>query len=285
VEKPSTEATLSTGFRNLKHYPLVSVLFVTYKRVNLLEGALSSFLRNTDYPNLELIVADDGSPLEVQAAIRKLPFDKFALPARNRGLGANNNQGMALASGKYILMIQDDRHCVGPRSYLREAITFLVANPHVGLLNFSSSSHMKDDSIQLNGDDSYWCIRLKPSESEPKRMFLYTDTPHIMTRAAFERVGPYLEHRDMEVCERDYELRWEAQKDFATAIHGTRHDEAFVNVGVAESFRAKRLRYRVETRLAPIGRRLKVLSPTLFAYLKIALRLPIRSLERLHIAR
>ena len=88
-------------------YPLVSVLFITYKRVELLERSFRAFLGNTDYPNLETVIADDGSGAEIQRRVRTLPADVFALAPRNQGLGANNNNGLRHCSGKYILMIQE----------------------------------------------------------------------------------------------------------------------------------------------------------------------------------
>ena len=56
-------------------YPLVSVLFVTYKRIDLLGEAVHGLLKNTSYPRLELVIADDGSGPEIQAEIRTLPVD------------------------------------------------------------------------------------------------------------------------------------------------------------------------------------------------------------------
>jgi len=267
--------------------PLVSVLFVTYKRPELLTEALLNFKKNTDYSNLELIVADDGSPREVQEYIRGLPFDKFALGKSNRGLGANNNQGMNAATGKYILMIQDDRYCVGPNDYLAKAVSLLEANTHVGLINFSGPEHVRDDRVLLSGNESgeFYAIQLAPIEMVTKRDYLYTDMPHIMTRAAFEHVGPYREDRDMERCEDDYMKRWEHQTQYATVINGKCHDQVFVNVGIPYSFRETRLRYRVDSFLQPIGKRLKVGSPRLFVVARFLVRLPVRMLEKLRIVR
>ena len=42
-------------------WPLVSVLFITYKRFDMLQKSFESFRRNTNYPRLELVIADDGS--------------------------------------------------------------------------------------------------------------------------------------------------------------------------------------------------------------------------------
>jgi len=88
-------------------WPLVSVLFITYKRFDLLKKTVESFRQNTDYPRLELVIADDGSGPAIQAEIRTLPADVFALMPKNRGLGANNNNGIRHCNGKYILIVQE----------------------------------------------------------------------------------------------------------------------------------------------------------------------------------
>jgi GT2 family glycosyltransferase len=116
--------------------PLVSVLFLTYERVHLLRRTLESFVRNTDYPHLELVVADDGSSAVVQQEIRTMPFDKVVLAPRNRGTGTNYNSGQRRCSGEYLLFLQDDWECHGPPGYLREAVEAMQAHPKIGLVRF-----------------------------------------------------------------------------------------------------------------------------------------------------
>ena len=105
---------------NDSEWPLVSALFITYKRFELLKETVESFRRNTDYPRLELVIADDGSGPEIQEQIRKLPADVFALLPKNRGLGANNNNGIEHCSGSSW-----DAGCAGAR---RRNWTSLIFN-------------------------------------------------------------------------------------------------------------------------------------------------------------
>ena len=80
--------------------PKISAVFVTYNRLETLRPTFDTFLATTDYPRdrLELVVADDSSRPEVQAEIRKMPFDVLALSERNNGIGANVNNGIRAAS-------------------------------------------------------------------------------------------------------------------------------------------------------------------------------------------
>ncbi|MGC1360818.1 MAG: glycosyltransferase family 2 protein [Silvibacterium sp.] len=127
------------------HFPLVSVLFITYKRYEMLERSFHSFLENTDYPNLQLVIADDGSGPEIQAQIRNLPANIFALAPKNRGLGANNNNGLRHCTGKYVLIIQDDCICSGPPDYLKNTILVMETNPNIGIVNYAGAPHPIDD--------------------------------------------------------------------------------------------------------------------------------------------
>lgn len=239
-------------------FPLVSVLFITYKRCEMLERTFQSFCENTNYPNLQLVIADDGSGPEIQANILKLPADSFALFPKNRGLGANNNNGLRQCSGKYILMIQDDWLCRGPSDYLSNAVAVLEANPQVGIINFAGANHPPDLNHPLKGSDQP-CYLTPVPMAGLKEEFLYSDQPHLRSRAALEYVGLYIEDRDMEKCEIDYSHRWQQQTRFETAVFPGYYMSVFSNEGEAQgtSHRLNKFRYRVQRPLMPIAQWLR----------------------------
>jgi glycosyltransferase involved in cell wall biosynthesis len=267
--------------------PLVSVLFITYKRFDMLKQTVESFLHNTSYPNLELVIADDGSGPEIQQKIRTLPVQVFALPPKNQGLGANNNQGLRLCTGKYILMVQDDWACQGPSDYLANAVSVMEANPQVGLINFASAPHPPDLNQPLKGSDEPCYVTPVPYEDGLKEHFLYSDQPHIRSRAALEHVGYYIEDRDMEKCEIDYNHRWKMQTQFLTAVFPGYYMKVFNNEGVAQqvSFRTTRFRYKVATFLQPAKPFLQKHANPVFKFGKAFVQGSLRTLERLRIVR
>lgn len=261
--------------------PLVSVVFVTYKRFDLLKKTVESFLRNTDYPRLELVVADDGSGPEIQARIRTLPFDVFALSDRNRGLGANNNNGYRRCSGKYILMLQDDWECMGPPDYLANSVAVMEANPEVGIINFGGAPHPPDLSRRLAGSAEPCYVTPKPLDDGTKAYFLYTDNPHLRSMESFRKVGFYREDRDMEACEGDYERRWQAQTNYATAVFPAYHRRLFAHRGDESSFRLGMFRNRVQAPLVPFAHWLKRHCKPLYHVGKASLLASIRLIEKL----
>ena len=263
--------------------PLVSILFITYKRIDLLERAVAAIRRNTDYPNLQIVVSDDASPPEIQAKMRAIPADVHVLPRKNRGLGANINQGMAACRGKYILMVQDDCICVASGPYLRDAVLLMEAQPLVGMVNFSHTLAIAGKLEKLEGvDERAVLYPLNPAERD--HPFLYTDQPHLRRREVNELLGPYLEERDMAKCEKDYERRWEAQTRYRTAMFPRYCMKVFRHDGDDQSFRETRLRNKMDRVLLPVARRVQGY-PLIFRTLKAVVRGVQSLLERLRIVR
>jgi glycosyltransferase involved in cell wall biosynthesis len=267
--------------------PLVSVLFVTYKRVDMLRMSLEAFRCNTDYPNLEIVIADDGSGSEIQKRIRALAADVYALAPKNSGLGANNNQGLRHCTGDYILMVQDDWKCRGPANYLKQAVSVMKANPQLGIINFAGAAHPADFAQRLEGSDEPCYVTPRPYEDDRKEYFLYADQPHIQSRAALDYIGPYIEDSDMEICETDYSYRWKLQTQFVTGVFPAYYMRVFSNEGIAQqvSFRTTRFRYKVAAFLLPAKPFLVQHANPVFRLGKSLVQSGLRTLERLRIVR
>jgi len=88
--------------------PLVSVVIPAFNAEKFVERAIESVLSQT-YPNLELIVVDDGSTdrtAEIAASFDDPRFRLLAQP--NRGVSAARNRGMAESSGPLIAFLDAD---------------------------------------------------------------------------------------------------------------------------------------------------------------------------------
>jgi len=226
--------------------PLVSVLFLTYERVHLLRRTLESFVRNTDYSNLELVVTDDGSSVAVQQDIRTMPFDKVVFAPRNRGSGSNYNAGQRVCSGEYLLFLQDDWECHGPARYLRDAVEAMQAHPKIGLVRFygldtgvNAVRTIERDLFEIQ----------KPGRVTAANRHIYSDTPHLKSRALIEALGEYRENLPMEQCELEYQDRFLLQDRFCAAFFPRYMNRVFVHIGQAESFRTSSQSARLERKL------------------------------------
>lgn len=86
--------------------PLVSVIIPTYNRAHLIERAVQSVRRQT-WPNIQLIVIDDGSTdttKDVLAGIEGIEYHYQP----NKGQGAARNRGLLEARGEFIATLDSD---------------------------------------------------------------------------------------------------------------------------------------------------------------------------------
>lgn len=90
--------------------PMFSVIVPVYNMAEYVESCLDSILSAT-CPSLELIVVDDGSTDEsLSICQRKLAgrSDVKILAQTNAGQGAARNNGLSVATGKYVLFVDSD---------------------------------------------------------------------------------------------------------------------------------------------------------------------------------
>ncbi len=91
--------------------PTVSVVMPTYMHARYVAEAIASVCAQTRHP-LELIVIDDGSidgTIEhCRAALVVAPFPVTFIARENRGAAATLNQGIALAKGDFIQLLNSD---------------------------------------------------------------------------------------------------------------------------------------------------------------------------------
>jgi glycosyltransferase involved in cell wall biosynthesis len=87
--------------------PLVSIIIPCYNCQQWVEEAILSCLNQT-YPNIEIIVVDDGSTDEsLQVLRRYLPLIRLET-GPNRGGNSARNRGFALSTGEYIQFLDAD---------------------------------------------------------------------------------------------------------------------------------------------------------------------------------
>jgi len=271
--------------KNNIEMPLVSVLFITYKRFDMLQMSLEAFRRNTDYPQIEVVIADDGSGPEIQAQIRMLKADVYALAPKSRGLGANNNNGIRHCRGKYVLMIQDDCECCGPPDYLKNTIAVMEANPTVGIINYYGLPNRIDRDRPLVGSNECCYVSSMAYQAGQNSNVYYSDMPHVVSRAATEQVGHYIEHWRMEQCEMEYGKRWQDQTKYISAVFPAYFNQTYIHRGEEKSFRTRSFQNRLERKLLPVAQHLKQHYKPLYHLGRACVRKTIRMLNYLHLVR
>src|SRR5262249_17516398 len=111
---------------------LVSVIVLNLDGEKIISRCLDHLLAQT-YPNLEIIVVDNGSSDGSLALLRSyLATGKVSIVrnARNLGVRGGRNQGLRYARGEVVAFIDNDGYAAP--TWLEEAVRRLYAAPDIG---------------------------------------------------------------------------------------------------------------------------------------------------------
>lgn len=115
--------------------PSVSIIVITYNNLGVTKLCLDSVLRNSQHPNIELIVVDnastDGTPEWLREMAASHPEVRIILNDENHGFPKANNQGLAISTGDHLVLLNNDT--VVPPGWLARLVNHL-ADPEVGLV-------------------------------------------------------------------------------------------------------------------------------------------------------
>lgn len=112
--------------------PRVSVILPTYQRAHLVGRALQSVLAQS-YPDLEVIVVDDGSSDGTRDVIARFTDPRVHyIFQENRGLAGARNTGVRAARGVYIAFLDDDDEYLPDK--LAQQVPVLDAHPECGVV-------------------------------------------------------------------------------------------------------------------------------------------------------
>lgn len=119
-------------------YPKCSIIILNYFGERVISETLDSVLA-LDYPKekLEIIVVDnnsgDRSPQIIQSYADKHDIIIPLLLNTNEGFSAGNNRGIEIASGKYVILLNND--CVVDTGWVKNLIKQPEADPKIFAVN------------------------------------------------------------------------------------------------------------------------------------------------------
>ena len=87
--------------------PLVSIVIPCYNRENYVSDAINSAIRQS-YPNVEIIVVDDGSTDSSVAVLRQFGDKINLIEQKNSGVNAARNMGFKASKGEFIIFLDSD---------------------------------------------------------------------------------------------------------------------------------------------------------------------------------
>ena len=130
--------------------PLVTVSICTYNGECYLEETLDSVLAQS-YPNMEVVIVDDGSSDGTVSIIRKYAQGDARIrwfTQENAGLPAARNFAFAQAHGQWIAIIDQDDLCYPER--LTRQVAVASAYPSAGLV--FCDTHYIDEAGRIMGN-------------------------------------------------------------------------------------------------------------------------------------
>lgn len=131
------------------HTPLVSIITINYNQVGFTLELLAS-LQQVDYPNLEIIVVDNGSKENPSSIIKgRYPHVNVIRSEENLGFAGGNNLGIKASSGEYIFLLNNDTEVKA--NAIAALVSFLEKTPEAGIACPKIIYHNSGNRIQYVG--------------------------------------------------------------------------------------------------------------------------------------
>jgi len=122
----------------------VSIVIPCYNQGKYLKEAVDSVLAST-YENIEIIVINDGSTEDVEIVNDFSAPKTKVVHQENQGVCVARNNGVKLATGKYILQLDADDK-INP-NYIEKAVNVLDNDEKMGIVYCKAQYFDKEDGI------------------------------------------------------------------------------------------------------------------------------------------
>lgn len=131
----------------------ISIVIVSTNIKDLLSVCLKSVAAALKGIEGEVIVVDnastDGTP---EMVVKEFPWVRLIRKKKNHGFGQNNNFGMRVAKGRYVLLLNSDTEIIDKKIF-RQMIAWMDAHPEIGV---ASCALLNPDKKTLQGSGGYF---------------------------------------------------------------------------------------------------------------------------------
>jgi alpha-1,3-rhamnosyltransferase len=162
--------------------PLVSVIMPAYNHARFVRDAIRSVARQT-YPNVELIVLDDGSTDDTgeiaRETLREITIPSQFVSKSNEGLCRTLNKGLMMARGEYMAVLASD-DMMAPGKIRQEADALRASDADVAGC-YGDIEHVDEAGDRL----LYACYRPTDDEEDAFLSFLLTRKPLFIQNGLF----------------------------------------------------------------------------------------------------
>ncbi|MGO9481221.1 MAG: glycosyltransferase [Candidatus Kryptoniota bacterium] len=181
--------------------PLVSIILLVYNKLEFSRRCIQSIFANVKYKNYEIVVTDNGSSDGTQEfmtdLVKRFEKIKYVRNQSNLGFVGGNNNGVAAASGKYIILLNNDT--IVNEGWLESLVDLAVKTPDCGVVG--SKLIYPDGRLQEAGgiifsDGNGWNYGRWMNPDDPKYNFVrevdYVSGASLMVRRdLWEEIGGF----------------------------------------------------------------------------------------------
>jgi glycosyltransferase involved in cell wall biosynthesis len=161
--------------------PEISVIIPCYNHGSYITEAINSVEKCADKQLYEIIIINDGSTdEETIKVLHQLTLKGYQIVnQKNQGLGASRNNGIKMATGKYILPLDSDNK-IRPE-YIYESIKILDAHPDIAVVYGDAEFFGEKKGNNIVG------------EFNLQRLMLgnYIDACAVFRKSVWEEIGGY----------------------------------------------------------------------------------------------
>lgn len=211
--------------------PLISVIIAVYNGDRFIKAAIDSLIAQS-YPNIEIIVLDDGST-DSTAQLAK-SYDQVVYEHQeNGGVASARNRALKIASGTYIAFLDSDD--IYHPDKLKTQMDYLVTNKEVDGCMVYINNFLEPGHEQTSELEAYFSNKEKVSL-----------TTVLAAKDIFSEVGDfntsYKAGSDFEWMMRAKELHFRFDMLQETLLDRRVHDK---NLTVTEQRKDKLMRFRI----------------------------------------
>lgn len=173
----------------MQSQPLVTVVIPSFNHAAYIDKAIESVLAQT-YPNIELIIIDDGSSDDSHDIIRKYeghPKISVRLNSENAGQSAVINQALAIAKGEFVAFLPSDDWYLPHKTEI-QVQKFLTSSDTIGVVYANGQRFFEDTGKTID-------VELPVHEGKIARLlieernFIYPVTP-LYRRSVLDQIQP-----------------------------------------------------------------------------------------------
>ena len=142
--------------KTLEEAPKVSIVILNYGDQELAKGVVHSLYKDgPSYPNMEVIVVDNGSTNEALADLKEFfenyPNVNLIENGENLGFAKGNNVGINAASGEYVMLLNNDTYVAPGAIY--SMVRHLAHNPTIGVVGPLTNSIGNEAKLFVDYED------------------------------------------------------------------------------------------------------------------------------------